>query len=463
MQLIVGKMFIALFIYMLVSVPQTSSNDISINVFGKDRNALPAAFGDFNSDELTDIFMLRNEGKTLEIFLASEKEPLLRPGVGLKCDFTEYRVTSVVPGDFDGDAFMDILITTQNITKTNKPSKNQDIRIIWGGEDSLNCSLSDLPTMITTVGHPLAMDYNRDMIIDLFGVSVDNIRSFWVFNHNRTLPEKIPLCEDSYHEVRLPHSNSFLDIDGDYASDLLITSPTSFEVWIGDVTNPGFTLKNKIEMPIGVSGHIGQSLYLDVELTGKLYLLLPICFDKDCRSSSIMINDDSVWKTLNIEFKDKNQKEWGFFPPNGEIYRDTITMRGGDYNMDGYPDLLVSLQQDALSEPQAFLLQNVPCVACPFARTYIIQWGALEPFGKGTILSVFYDFYQDGVLDFILVQQNMSTKEYSVGAMKNSLDYDANFMKVMVLTGLTNKKVPVTVGALGKKKGTYGKCVFLFN
>lgn len=41
-------------------------------------------------------------------------------------------------------------------------------------------------------------------------------------------------------------------------------------------------------------------------------------------------------------------------------------------------------------------------------------------------------------------------------AFRNTLDYDANFVKVMVLTGLTNKNTPTKQTPLGRKKRTYG-------
>lgn len=45
---------------------------------------------------------------------------------------------------------------------------------------------------------------------------------------------------------------------------------------------------------------------------------------------------------------------------------------------------------------------------------------------------------------------------YKTAAFKNGLDYDANFVKVMVLTGRTNSKYPISPGSLGRKKRTYG-------
>ena len=80
----------------------------------------------------------------------------------------------------------------------------------------------------------------------------------------------------------------------------------------------------------------------------------------------------------------------------------------------------------------------------------------MNPFHNETAMAVFYDFYQDGILDVILVELEKSTNTYRTAAFKNSLDYDANFVKVMVLTGRNNSMYPISPGSLGKKKRTYG-------
>ena len=46
-------------------------SDITKIVFGDSSDGIIGAFGDFNSDELTDVFIVKNEGKTLEILLGS--------------------------------------------------------------------------------------------------------------------------------------------------------------------------------------------------------------------------------------------------------------------------------------------------------------------------------------------------------------------------------------------------------
>lgn len=161
-------------------------SDITNLVFGSVRDGLPAAFGDFNSDELTDVFVIRNKHKTVEIMLAADEEPFLRSS-NLKCNFTKM-VTSVVPGDFDGDAFMDVLVTTANSLSSHETS----VHIIWGGINPLNCSNAQ-ETILELHGQPLAIDYDQDMIIDLFGVDLRGERAFWIFNNSTKIPRKIPM------------------------------------------------------------------------------------------------------------------------------------------------------------------------------------------------------------------------------------------------------------------------------
>jgi len=443
-------------IYLVALVSTTTCSDITSAVFGNMLGGMPAAFGDFNSDELTDVFMLCNDSFTLEIFLAADQEPLLQPAPNLNCSFKNH-VTSVVPGDFDGDVFMDVLVTTHDFGQ-----KLTLAHILWGGSGHLDCN-NKSNLLIEMRTQPLALDYNQDMIIDLFGVDKQNRRVFWIFHENRTIEVLEVLDSPKSSElVRHPHSNAFLDLNNDFLPDLVITTrKISFEIWLG--TKQGFEFSHEIYLPYNMSfdknfqGEIGQTLYLDVELTGKMALLLPLCFDAACTNSTIMMHLNNKWHNLRVNFLDPNKVLWGFVKPNGQRYTDTITLHGGDFNMDGYPDLLATLQYPATKHTQSFLLQNVLCNNCDgFNRTFDVKWQALNPFYNNTAMAVFYDFYQDGILDVILVEHDKASKTYTTAAFKNSLDYDANFIKVMVLTGRTNSMYPISPGSLGKKKRTYG-------
>ncbi|XP_074103257.1 T-cell immunomodulatory protein [Cotesia typhae] len=443
---------------LLIAISSVSTSDITSSIFGNFLEFVPAAFGDFNSDELTDVFVLTKDSKTLEILLANDIEPILRPS-NLTCPFKN-SITSIVPGDYDGDVFMDVLVTTHD------PSSDfTHVHIIWGGIGKITCSNETEP-LFSMRGQPLAIDYNQDMIIDLFGTSIEDQRVFWI-NRNRTKPEVVRM--EKFNDlplplplvpIKTPHSNAFLDLNDDYMPDLMITTEEAFEIWHG--IPGGFNYSKRVEWPFGVvsaGGHVGQPLYLDVELKGSLDLVVPLCFDYQCRNSTIALYHDG-WHDLQINFADPKKELWGFVPPDkwkNVMYTDAITLHTGDFNMDGYPDLLATLQTNKGKQTRTYLLENIECKICEGVnRTFDIHWDALNPFKNESVMGVFYDFYQDGILDVILVEYDKATGLYHTRAFKNSLDYDANFVKVMVLTGLTNSKYPISPGSVGKKKRTYG-------
>ncbi|KAF7990439.1 hypothetical protein HCN44_000244 [Aphidius gifuensis] len=447
------KIIILLFLSVISTI--NSSCDITSAVFDNVLDGMPAAFGDYDSDELTDVFVIRKDGKTLEILLSNEHEPLLR-STNLTCKF-ENRITSIVPGDYDGNVFMDILVTT-----LDNDNILTNVYVLWNDDGTLNCSGTSKP-LIKMIGQPLTIDYNQDMIIDLFGTDADNHRTFWIFNNGQNSPEPIQMNTTISTSIRSPHSNAFLDLNGDFYPDIMITTNEHVEIWNG--SNKGFNYFKKIKWPYdiidSINGHIGQSLNLDVELRGELDLILPICFDNDCKNSTIAIYNNG-WHNMNINFIDDHNDTWGFVPSNSDndkLYNDAITLRGGDFNMDGYPDLLATLKSSKTQIIRSFLLINSPCIKnCKYIkRTFVIEdWNTFNTFKNDTIMAVFYDFYQNGILDVILVQHDKIHNKYQVGAFKNDLDYDASFIKVMVLTSLTNPDYPLSYGSLGKKKRTYG-------
>lgn len=418
-------------------------------VFGDRTHVFPAAFGDFNSDEYPDLFVIDRNRKSIEILLGADVEPFLRASKNLRCEF-DLTVTSIVPGDFDGDALMDVLVTL------HEGDKQSSVFILWGnGGETLDCSQKK--ELFKLNGQPLAMDYNQDMIIDLFGSSIDNTRMFWVFK-NKSTPTGIPMLMEQnriYPELRIPHSHAFLDMNGDSAADLVVTNKDGFEVWVWNKKDGNFEFDpktNKAFPPDAV--HVGQSLFLDIELKGHMNHLLPVCKNKDCSQSTIYVNSSGKWLDLKPTFFQESAL-WGFVPPHPhEMFLEAITLHGGDFNMDGFPDLLATLQHNNIRK--TFLLENVECkTSCnEFSRTFVVNWQALDPYNNNTIMGVFYDFMQDGILDIIFVHDKPDRR---VSAFKNNLDYDANFVKVMVITGIKDKKQPVIPGPLGGRKNrTYG-------
>lgn len=339
-----------------------------------------------------------------------------------------------------------------------KDKKNNilDAYIAYGDGLNLLCPNPDQPVVSSMKGEPLALDFNHDMIIDLFGTNKDGKRVFWKFT-NRTLPQEIEMkvSVGNVGDIKIPHSHAIVDVNNDFLADLVISCKEGFEIWDGVSLNKseyGFQYNTTVKMSDQVK-IFGQSIFMDMELSGRLDQIVPVCFDDNCRNSTLFVSRVNQFIALHIIFKDNSNNHWGFIPPNeDDTYGNTIPLRIGDYNLDGYPDLLATLKSDT-GVVQNFLFENVKCenYCMGLSRTFEIRMGLLAP---SSIMGSFYDFYQDGILDLVLVEKNGD--QYRPRAFRNTLDYDANFVKVIVLTGLTNSKPPSTRTPLGRTKNYYG-------
>nr|CAG4651697.1 EOG090X03KG [Triops cancriformis] len=428
------------FLSILLLTPAGVKADFTSQVFGSSPEGLPVAFGDFNSDKLTDLFVLKNEGKTLELYLAHEKPPFLR-FTDLTCSFESTPIRNVVPGDFDGDGAMDILLVDSNYA----------IRVAWGSLTSIDCPAPH-EILIQLSSEPLVLDYNSDMIHDIFGVDAENKVHVWLLGENRTITEGIQLSIDS-STLKSPHSHAVVDWDGDLASDLMLTTQTGIEYRHYD--NAGFEPNQTLAFPEGA--FVGQSTFVDLDMDGRMDVLLPVCVDSNCNNSTLFVasSTDNAWHLIRVDWVDPTNTVWGFIQPSyrkNRPFLDTVTIRAGDFNLDGYPDMTVTLEAKkpykSGSYAQSVLLENIPCVEgnCPpCKRKFKVRWEMVAEFNS-TVAALFYDTAANAILDFITVYQSPSGS-WQMGVVKNSIDYDATFIKVLVLTGrcytnCTHGKIP---------------------
>jgi len=118
-----------------------------------------------------------------------------------------------------------------------------------------------------------------------------------------------------------------------------------------------------------------------------------------------------------------------------------LSPRLGDVDLDGFPDLLMTLYNSS-SDPsqggQVQLLLNTPCgpfTGChPVWRQFQVQPGYTMGLG-GAVTSAFFDLYEDGKMDLLVVEEE-DNGGYTMAAYTNTTqDSDAYFIKVIVLTG----------------------------
>ncbi|XP_048461940.1 T-cell immunomodulatory protein-like [Rhincodon typus] len=142
--------------------------DVTAELFGSEAWGTVAAFGDFNADKQTDIFLIRSNNQLI-ILLADVKAPYYKPKPKVVLQQSDLVITSVVPGDYDGDSQMDVLLALHS----KDHSDNTSIVIFWGNNQTLDSKL------FTSLKHsfldePLVLDFNGDMIPDIFGTIKGN-------------------------------------------------------------------------------------------------------------------------------------------------------------------------------------------------------------------------------------------------------------------------------------------------
>ncbi|KAM6223729.1 T-cell immunomodulatory protein-like [Rhynchocyon petersi] len=153
-------------LFIVGPTPAGALHNVTAELFGAEAWGTVAAFGDLNSDKQTDLFVLR-ERNDLIVFLADQSVPYFKPKVKLSLMNHSALITSVVPGDYDGDSQMDVLLT---FLPKNHATNHFGAVIFWGQNQTLD------PNNITMLNRtfqdePLIMDFNGDLIPDIFGVT----------------------------------------------------------------------------------------------------------------------------------------------------------------------------------------------------------------------------------------------------------------------------------------------------
>ncbi|XP_038068016.1 T-cell immunomodulatory protein-like isoform X2 [Patiria miniata] len=421
-------------------------SDTTNQVFGGvPGDGIVAAYGDFDSDKRTDVFVIRENGHVMDIYFQQMKEivTLSKTVHSISITRNNDTITSVVPGDFDGNSQMDVLITTKPNGRVFDPLAPTSAFVYWG--QNAKYKLGPVTTVTKVLkDQPLMMDYNADMVPDLFGVDMDGVRQFWTFNDTDNHDfVSIPLDGPSA-PLQIPNSNAFLDLTGNYAADLFVTSldenditKSQFEIWQLLAGEPDAWKMQQPYSPPELQGkavQLGQSSFADMNADGKIDHVLPVCLDSECRKSLIYMRDGASdeWILL-LDMSATTKEKWGFVPPKemSKWAYMPITARLGDTNMDSYPDILCILRSGSNETRRVVLLENKD------GKSLEPVWDskALNEIEK-PILATFMDLTHTGILDILVVNQSQSDVEPQIHVIKNNFAVDAYFFKTHILSGL---------------------------
>ncbi|ORX56668.1 hypothetical protein BCR36DRAFT_395605 [Piromyces finnis] len=434
------------------------------------------AYGDFNSDKFTDVFVLDSTLQKLSVYLwqanSTTFEHLKTADIDVSKD--SLYIVNVIPNDFNYDGRLDVLIMATK-QKSDKPNNELIMRLYKGKQNSFDeyiqvpSSMNIQPTLIDFYGnmHPNLIGYPYSNVTNTYNLHV------WKFNSTKVEIEPISIKDTEKGKeickISLPHSNAFIDLDGDCLSDLFVTCENgTYEIWKNTV-DKGFVFSRSGQLP----NNVGPISFADMDGDGTIDMVfyewistgsawskkkewnlhivynkqIPLCskdVETNCRSVHDLCSADDKYEfDFNLE-GDGHIK----IPIKAPIQYDNlydkanipIPIRIGDINMDGYPDIILSISE---TTKPIEIYQSVPCntkLGCnenatkANRRTLLYSEHSKVLNRRQNIRSAaFMDIEENGTVDILLFGEQEADKR--VYTVVNNLHNDAFFMKTITLNG----------------------------
>lgn len=443
-----------------------------------------AAMADFNSDKHTDMFVLNSSNATnnanptwsVEVWLWHKELDAFKRLTGPESTIRSSRlITNVVPGDFNYDGQMDVLVSGPMLDSWGRTV--QWLHVYIGTARGFDSRPVEAPHACDQV---LVADLNNDLHLDLFGSRFvrrpededgegaqgsapsaaekeASERSYWLSSVStdglhtlswsvvaQSLDQQYAAYPRSAHslaipppqQLRSPHSHATIDLDGDCMADLVVTSTATesdargaplvrnyLEIWLNRATL-GPVLFSISVLPAGA----GQLSFADVDNDGNIDILVPVfrasaaaslnqlhvyysqsrqlcgsLYDglrqskteapgdsRGCRSERALCKADPDFFFDFMSFRPDGPREPSPLSANTVVYnfptgvaggqfyssssssgalrswdplhQSPLTLRLGDINLDGFPDVLMALTPaDGSRYGVATLWLNVPC------------------------------------------------------------------------------------------------------
>ncbi|KAG2226834.1 hypothetical protein INT45_005799 [Circinella minor] len=478
--------------------PQNKLYNLSPSSTGLDGiDGTVAAFGDFNNDKFTDLFVLGADQRSLSVytwhhqnftFIAPSKTPQI-----IENDFI---ITGVVPGDFNYDGKLDVLLMGQKDLQ-NSSDPEILLRIYRGnGNDTFESTYIDVPS--AKEKHPMVLDLTGDMKLDLLGYPDEGGSglSMWINTvdgehlnatsiYNRTSAKTI-LDENETNQCLWahPHSNAVVDLNGDCLADLVFvcqrTGYQSLQIWTNE-RDEGFKKARGLNLPTGA----GPISYADIDGDGTMDIIFPviqgsrqqihIVYNQQMDLCSKQDNNANCRKAQNLCIADPDFKfDMNSPDSNGYVIFDLkgyidsgesiqtqdpdfkgvwpIAVHPGDYNLDGYPDLLVTTNNKVLLLDST-LCSNQLCTSgatMASRRTFSVVRQGAEALSKipNPRQAVFFDIDEDGSLDMLILSKTsrQSDANRTPNFIINNFFNDAFFLKGLVSNGVCGSNCPAESG-----------------
>eukprot|EP00658_Telonema_sp_P-2_P041066 TRINITY_DN29371_c0_g2_i3.p1 TRINITY_DN29371_c0_g2~~TRINITY_DN29371_c0_g2_i3.p1 ORF type:complete len:535 (+),score=104.38 TRINITY_DN29371_c0_g2_i3:188-1792(+) len=430
------------------------------------------ALGDLNSDKYNDLFVVNPNRTEVGVYVWSRDDwkfsllgsPVVEPCAG---------ITHVIPADFNHDGRLDVVIggVDQDGKSYNHVHLNE--------ESTLGDSYKAIGFNLKNGTTPTFLDVDDDMQLDMIGVTPTLPRAVWL-NHMRlngsfseakswfsgTTTISLSHCDDhlqacysvsSSPPLANPLSVAMSDMDGDCSADILMIVDVSncangtqraLEVWVRE--SGELELDRVYSLPDGSSQLMTQDLDRDGDLDVTIVAGDTVYFMYNSQKSMC----SSQWELESSSCRPQQQlctrdpefslQATGCTPASLSVptvsgvdgamltgyepFTSTALLRFGDYDLDGYPDVLAGITSPG-GESSVQLWRNSHSNGRTFTRMDSRVAAATKSTGT-SFCGAFMDLNDDLSTD-ILVMANSSEGVPSVGFLYNNEDYDAFAVKVL--------------------------------
>lgn len=260
-----------------------------------------------------------------------------------------------------------------------------------------------------------------------------------------------------------PHSVASIDLNKDCLADLFLTTSDDagnqyFEFWL-NMKNGLYCKKQRTRALNGSN----QVSFADVDRNGVEDLVYSVCNGENCvdkQEIHIVFNDNDASSSCSYSYDgvrdfviDDIEEDYttdnklvipvdhsnSFYSLNSNF---PFMIRLGDIDLDGYPDMLITMKpKDTSNAGHAYLFENVDCnenVCGRAEKRRYFKKSENSEYDKiaedpGVFLATFFDLDENGVLDIITVYKSDSF--YEIKGFYNNFLNDAFHLKALALNG----------------------------